>query len=259
MKARAIYPLLVFTACIMCSRAPVKDAMHPEQRLDLAEKLESQGKYSKAIEEYEKILSGFPPRQIAEKARFGLARSHMEAGEYEQAITSLEQFIDSYGTSDLVDNAIYMIAVCYMKQAPEPQRDQTKTLKAIEELNLLLKEYPSSDVAEEARKALNACKSKLAQKEYLNGMQYLKLKYYDSALIYFDLVLETYPETQWVAPSMLGKALSLIGLGRIDDARRVLEEIINSYPDTSQAREAAIRLDELGKGKKQGNLSSTKW
>lgn len=230
--------------------------MFPEQRLELAQRLQSQGKYAKAIEQYEKILSEFPSREIAEKARFELGRCHMEAGDYENAVTSFEEFMSSFGTSDSVDNAIYMIALCYIRQSAQPERDQTMTLKAIDEINFLLKEYPGSDVADEAREALNACRSKLAEKEYLNGMLYLNLKYYNSALIYFDIVKNTYPETEWVAPSMLGKASSLVGLGRIDDACEVLLEIIKGYPNTDEAREAAARLDELERGKKQKDLSS---
>lgn len=242
----------------MCSRANLQEAMFPEQRLELANRLQTQGKYQKAIEQYEKLLSEFPSQEIAEKARFELGRCQFQAGEYDKAVATFEQFIDSYGTGDLADNAIYMIAVCYMKQAPGPERDQTMTLRAVDELNLLLKEYPNSDVAADAKLALAECRSKLAEKEYLNGMLYLNLGYFESAVIYFDLVVKTYADTRWVAPSLLGKASSLIGLGRIEDATELLEQIIKEYPHGKEAKEAASRLNELNRGKRQGQASSRK-
>jgi outer membrane protein assembly factor BamD len=220
--------------------------VRPEDRLIVAENLQAEGKCGKAVIEYEQLLSEFPSQEIAERARFNLARCRMEIEEYELAVLGFEDFIDSYPRSELVDNAMYFIAVSYLEQAPRPERDQAKTGKALSELNLLLREYPETDVRGEAEEALATCRSKLAEKEYLNGHLYLRLGYYESARIYFDSVVAEYGETDWAGLALLGSGISYFEESRLPEARQVFERILTEYPSTRASAEAARRLEELG-------------
>ncbi len=232
-----------------CARQ-VREAMYPEDRLALAERLRSEGKCLKAIPEYEKLLSEFPAQQIAEKAQFNLAQCHKDLKEYDLAVSGFEDFIDTYPTSPLVDDAMYMIAMCYLEQSPIAERDQTMTRKALDELNLILREYPDTDLKDKVEKAIAKCRSKLAKKEYLNGRLYLGLGYYKSAIIYFDSVLHDYPDTPWVGPALLGKGMALAAQGKTDEARAVFEEIIDRFPSTRIAEDASRHLHQLGGEKK---------
>jgi outer membrane protein assembly factor BamD len=223
-----------------------KVSMYPEDRLAMADSLRSQDKCSKAVVEYEQLLSEFPTQQVAEQAQYNLARCHMALGEHELAIQEFEDFVDSYVRSDLVDNALYMIALSYIEQSPRAERDQTKTTKALSELHLLLREYPDTDVRDEAEEAIAACRSKLAEKEYLSGRLYLRLRHWNPARIYFDSVLQEYPDTPWAAPALLGKALAYVGEKRLNKARETFEQVVSDYPESDVGREAAKRLKELG-------------
>ena len=127
-------------ALAACSRQQTATLERPEDRLALADDLKSEGKCLKAIAQYEKLLSEFPAPEVAALARFNLAACRMEIEDYDLARNDFEDFIDSYPKSDLVDNAMYMIAVSYIEEAPRAERDQTKTTKALSELNLLLRE-----------------------------------------------------------------------------------------------------------------------
>jgi outer membrane protein assembly factor BamD len=141
---------------------------------------------------------------------------------------------------------MYYIAAAYMEQAPRPERDQTKTARALSELNLLLREYPDTDFRDEADEARALCRSRLAQKEYLNGSLYLGLRHYESARIYFDSILADYADTDWAGPALLGKGISFAGEKRVAEARRAFEQVVREYPSSGASAEAARRLEELG-------------
>jgi outer membrane protein assembly factor BamD len=237
--------LLAAATVAACAGGQNKTAMRPEERLVLADRLQGEGKCSKAIVEYEQLLSEFPAQSIAERAEFSLASCRLEIGEYDLAIRDFEDFIDSYPGSDLVDNAMYMIALSYIEQAARPERDQTERIKALSELKLLLREYPDSDLREDAERLVGECRSTLAEKEYLNGDLYLKLGFFRPARIYFDSVLEEYGDTPWAQHALLGKGIALVGEGKLTEARLAYEELLRDYPRGPAGDRATRRLKEL--------------
>jgi outer membrane protein assembly factor BamD len=241
--------LVVVVSWISCSRHHQPNvAMKPEDRLATADDLLAKGRCSEAIPQYERLLSEFPRPEIAELARFNLARCRMENEEYDLAITGFQEFVGSYPQSDLVDNAMYMTAMCYLKQAPEIQRDQTKTVEALDELSLLLRKYPASDVKTAAEEGMMAARSRLAEKEYLSGQLYFKVGDYKSAAVYFDYIASDYADTPWADQALLGKARTLERLGKTDEAIETYRRIVESYPAGGPSQEAGQRLKELGNG-----------
>lgn len=208
--------------------------------------MRARGKCSKAILEYEQLLSEFPSQEIAEQAEFSLAHCRMMMGEYDLAIQGFEGFIDSYPRSELVDNAIYLIAMSYVEQSPRPQRDQTKTAKALDELYLLLREYPESDVRSEAEEQIAGCRSRLAEKDYRSGRLYLKLRYNEAARVYFDSVISEYADTSWYVWAVLGKGLAFEQDKRFEEAAEIYRSVIRDHPATEAATEATGRLEEIG-------------
>lgn len=228
-----------------CSGQKAAAPKNPSERLEYADSLRDREEYLKAVSEYEKVLSEFPAPEIAEAARYGLAEARIGLGDFDLARRDLEDFIDSYPRSDLVDNAMYLIAVSHVKQAPRAERDQTATVAALDELNLLLREYPETDILDEASALLAECESKLAEKEYLSGRLYLRMKSYRAAHIYFDLVLEEYGDTPWAPRALLGKAQAFAKQKDFSAVRSTLERVVEEYPDTPESREAAISLSQL--------------
>jgi outer membrane protein assembly factor BamD len=222
--------------------------MKQEDRLTLAQDLAGRGKCSRAILEYERLLSEFPKPQVAEAAKFNLARCRFEIGEYELAVTDFEDFINTYPKSELIDNAMYMIALSYLKQAPRPERDQAKTGQALDELNLVLRKYPSTDVKADVERSIGEARSRLAEKDLQNGRLYLRLADYKSARIYFDYVASNYSDTPWASEALLGKGEAFEREDDPGQARSAYEQVITDFPSSGASTEAARRLKELGGG-----------
>jgi outer membrane protein assembly factor BamD len=243
--AHLVLSALLLLGFVSCSRQQVKDRMDPQDRLDLADRLRYEEKCVRAVAEYEKLLSEFPTPAVAEAARFNLALCHLELEQYDLARAEFEDFIDSYPKSEKVDNAIYMIAMTYLRAAPRPERDQSSTVSALNELLLLVREYPETDLRDEVDEAIADCRFKLAKKEYLAGELYFKMKDYKAAEVYFDSVLETYRDTPWAPRALLMKGKTYVGWKRFGDAEAAFRQVIDDFPESEVAEEAAGSLREL--------------
>jgi outer membrane protein assembly factor BamD len=236
---------LVGLVSSMCSRQQINAKMDPGDRLALADRLRSENKCVKAVEQYEKLLSEFPTPQVAELARFNLATCHLELEQYDVARAEFDSFVDTYPKSERVDNALYMIGLSYLRSAPRAERDQTQVVKALNEFVLLLREYPESDVREEAESAVAECRSRLAEKEYLAGKLYLNMKDYGAARVYFDSVVETYRDTAWAPRALFLKGKSYVGQNRLEEARSAFRQVVDDFPGSGVSAEAARELEDL--------------
>jgi outer membrane protein assembly factor BamD len=246
MTGKLTIAIAIFCLCLAgCSSQKTVTPRSPADRLEHANELKDEQKYVKAVTEYEQVLSEFPAQEIAEAARYNLAEARMGLGDFELARRDLEDFIDSYPKSDLVDNAMFLIARSYVEEAPRPERDQTATVNALDELYLLLREYPDTDILDEANAMIAACRSTLAEKDYLSGRLYLRIKSYKAAHIYFDLVVEEYGDTPWASRALMGKAKTYSKQKDFSAARETLERVIEEYPDTPESEEAAASLRRM--------------
>jgi len=248
MQRAVLVPAILLLCLITCSRTPAKVPADPEDKLVRADRLADEGDCRRAVLLYDEILSEFPTPEVAERSRFGRAECRLELEDYDLAIDELEDFIDSYPKSDLVDDAMYMIAVCYLAQSPRAERDQQNTIKALDELDFLLREYPESNVREEAEAIRGEARAKLAKKEYLSGKLYLRLGYLRAARIYFDAVINEYGDTEWAAWSLLGKGQTYDREGNVTKAVELYEKVIADYPGTEPSGRAGMRLDQISGG-----------
>jgi outer membrane protein assembly factor BamD len=219
--------------------------MDPQDRLELADRLRSEEKCVRAVAEYEKLLSEFPTPQVSESARFSLATCHLDLEQYDLARSEFEDFIDSYPKSEKVDNALYMIGLTYLRAAPRAERDQSNTVNALNELLLLVREYPDTDVRSEAEAAIADCRSRLAKKEYLAGQLYLKMKDYNAAHVYFDSLLEAYGDTPWAPRALLLSGKAYVAQKRFGDAEAAFRRLVEDFPESEAAADAARELKEL--------------
>jgi outer membrane protein assembly factor BamD len=60
---------------------------------------------------------------------------------------------------------------------------------------MFIEDFPESDSINDAEEAIGSLRLKLARKDYETGRIYLKLEEYESALVYFQSVMNQYYDT----------------------------------------------------------------
>jgi len=88
-----------------------------------------------------------------------------------------------------------------------------------------------------ARDLVAQARQKMAAKELRVGKYYFDKTFYESAIIYFENILQTYPEADVVPATLLVLHHSYSRVGFQAEADLVRQRLLELYPDSPQAEE----------------------
>ena len=181
------------------------------------------------------LVGGSDPRVY--QARYYVAQAHFNDGEYVTAATEASRLAGDLGRLDLADDARFLACDAYRELSPRPQLDQEYTRAALEHCSALVDYFPDSEFAGPATEIVNDMWSKLAEKVFEAGDWYQRRRGYDSAIIYFEDVVDRYPNTAW-APRALGRIIEIYGILEYEEEEQeARQRLLQSYPDSEAARE----------------------
>ena len=103
---------------------------------------------------------------------------------------------------------------------------------AIPRFKDFLKKHSNSDYADNA--------------QYWIGECYYALKEFDQAILEFDAVRRKYPKGRKVPAALLKQGFAFAELGDKVDARLILQELVDRYPQSEEALKAKQKLNALG-------------
>jgi outer membrane protein assembly factor BamD len=152
----------------------------------------------RAIEIYIKVVENAPYGNLAEKAQFSLGEALKKSERYDEAIMAYQKLIDDYPTSKLVDSAKYQVAYCAYKASLKPPYDSAPTERAIEAFEEFASANTNEELSKEADKTIQRLKDKAAEKSLLTARFYERQKRYQGAIIYYQEVVDKYPESSFV-------------------------------------------------------------
>jgi outer membrane protein assembly factor BamD len=234
--------LLVF---VSCGKKISKDTFSAEKYFEYAKTLFDKGKYLDAITEFTIITLKFSGNPIVDDAQFYLAESHFMAEEYLIAVSEYQKVISDYPESQYVIEAFYKIGISYFKLSQRAELDQEYTLKALRQLQIFIEAYPESAYRQEADQKLLELRSKMGRKQLLGGNVYRKMGIYDSAIIYYNILLEKYYDTPSAEPALYWKSSCLYKLKEYDEALTNLSVFVEKYPQSKFAGNAKAMISKI--------------
>ncbi len=158
----------------------------------------------KGVEVFQAIVDDGPFSEHGQLAQYKLGLAHMGLGDYEAAVTAFEQVFARYPDSPLVDDARFQIAQASLKGTFQAGYDQSPTALAARELVAFVREYPESDLHQQAVTRLKALRERQAQHEFEIGRFYEQRKRATSARVYYETIVTEFGDTTW-APQAAGK------------------------------------------------------
>jgi|UniRef100_A0A7C3UWA6 outer membrane protein assembly factor BamD len=150
--------------------------------------------YIDAAETFSKIKDRYPYSEQAIMAQLKVADAYYYDRKFDEAQAAYKEFEKLHPTNKAIPYVIYQQALCFYRQRPTIDRDQTFTEKALEEFRRLQKKFPQSAYAAKAEKYMARCLDDLAQHEFYVGEFYFKTKHYASALDRFQALSQEYPD-----------------------------------------------------------------
>jgi len=152
------------------------------------------GRYSKAIESFEKLKDWYPFSKYAILAELKIADAYFNLEEYEEAIFAYEEFENLHPRNEATPYVVYQIGICYFNQIDTIDRDQTVAKRALDTFNRMIKQFPKDAYAGRAELHVKKCLQSLSGHEYYVGLYYYKRKHYSAALGRFKTVITDYPD-----------------------------------------------------------------
>jgi len=222
-------------------------------RFDYAKRAFNEKKYVNAITVLTDIITPLRGGPDGEEALYLLAMSHFENKDYANSGVYFKTYYQRYPKGKYTELANFYSGYGYYLDSPEPQLDQSMTVKAIEELTSFLEKYPKSDRVNIAQNAVFEMQDKLTLKELQNAQLYYNLgnfmgNNYQSAIIVAQNALKTYPYSKYkedfellILKSKFQEARQSIPEKRADRYREVVDEYYsytNNFPDTKHRKEA---------------------
>ena len=196
------------------------------------------GNWGRAAEHLNRFVLNYAADPRVAEARYMLGQANFHLEEYPSAAQDFERFQTDFPADTLADDALYWAARSYEEQSLKPQLDQADTRRAISSYEALVSQYPASALGEEARERLRTLRDRLAEKEFQALQYYFDQQLWKATEIYARALIEEYPQSRHIAPAYLMLLRAYDAQGRVDDARRVRDALLEQFPDSPEAAEA---------------------
>lgn len=232
-------------AIISCSKNKIRPNATADERIALALKMFEKKHYLDAKTHFRVITLSNSGSNFADKAQYYLGECHYYLKEYILAASEYERLIKVYPNSEYVDDSKYKLGLCYFNLSPKYSLDQEYTLKALKELQEFLEDFHSSQLEPQVSEKLYQVREKLAHKIYAAAEQYRRLGFYDSAIIYYQKVLESYFDSSYGPKSQFWVGECYKKLGKNAEAIEAFSSFIDKYPRHDLASKAKNRVIEL--------------
>jgi outer membrane protein assembly factor BamD len=186
--------------------------------------------YSTAAKTFDQVESQHPYSVWATKSQLMQIYSLYQDGKYDEAIIAADRFIQLHPGHKDVAYSYYLKAICYYMQIVDVGRDQKLTELALKSLDDVVRRFPDSKYARDAKLKLDFTRDHLAGKEMDIGRYYLKRAEYLAAMNRFKRVIDNYQTTTHVPEALERLVECDIALGLAGEAKENAAVLGYNYP-----------------------------
>lgn len=177
----------------------------------------------------------------APDVRLQLGQAYQRRRQYITAASHYQRLVEDYPTSPHALTARFGICESYYRLSPRSQLDQEYTYAGIAHCESVATNFPGTEEGTQAAEYLDELRHKLAKKVYDAGAFYVRRRAYDAAVVYFQDVVENFPQTSY-APAALRSLVETYRLqGYVEEAEAQRERLLRDYPESPEAQE--VRAD----------------
>lgn len=159
---------------------------------------------------------------------------------YIQSEAKFRDFLNRFPTSDRAAYAHFQRANSLAKQMERPDRDQKTTRKALETFQELMRLYPTSEYAAQAREQIQVVRANLAEHEYVVAHFYYRFKLPRAAVGRLEKLLENFPDYGEKDKVLFELGQSYAALKQADKANSAFDRLKLQFPDSPLIEEIPV-------------------
>ena len=256
---RAGLPALLGVLLLAGCAGKKKDDIVPEKPVDVlynhAQDLMQQENYRDAAKAFEEVDREHPYSEWATRAEMMTAYAYYMSNQYDDAITAAKRYIELHPGNKDVPYAYYIVGICYYEQISDIGRDQELTHKAMDAFNELVRRFPDSDYARDAKLKLDLATDHLAGKEMEIGRYYENRKDWVAAINRFRNVVEHYQTTTHVPEALERLVECYLALGQPEEAQSAAAVLGYNFPGSDWYKRSYALLEGKNLTPQRGNRS----
>ncbi|WP_343527323.1 outer membrane protein assembly factor BamD [Sphingomonas sp.] len=191
-----------------------------------------QHRYKEAALLFDEVERQHPYSIWARRAQIMSAFSYYLGRDYTQSIQSAQRFISVHPGNRDAPYAYYLIALGYYEQIQDVTRDQKITRQALDALGELMRRYPNTRYAADARLKVDLVNDHLAGKEMEIGRFYEDRHQWLAASMRFRTVVDKYQTTSHTPEALMRLTETYLALGVRPEAERAAAVLGANYPGT---------------------------
>lgn len=235
-----LFLLIALTAC--ASTEPARksaDVLFSE-----GEELYASKNYEEAIAQWKRVKETYSSPELTTRAELKIADAQFDSGNYIEAAASYEDFRKLHPAHEKAPYALYRLGLCHFNQITGIDTDQTPVTNALLTFQSFLRQYPTSEYADDVRQRVEMCETKQFQHEIYVGRFYLRTEKYAAAIQRLEEALGRFPRNPFGDEALyyLGQAYLLTG--EKTKGRETYVRLTNDYSSSRFIEKAKEFLDK---------------
>jgi outer membrane protein assembly factor BamD len=219
------------------------------------------GDYKAAAKGFEEVDRQHPYSVWAVKAQVMAAFTYYQGNKYDDAIIALDRFIQLHPGHKDIPYAYYLKALCYYEQISDVGRDQRMTEQALNALGEVVKRFPDTAYARDARLKVDLAVDHLGGKEMEVGRFYQTRKQYVAAINRYRRVIEQYQTTTHTPEALHRLVECYLALGVTNEAKMAAAVLGHNFPGSDWYADSYFLLEgvDLRPTRDDGSWLSRIW
>ena len=241
--------ILIFVTIISCSKKEEKVSLIKEDNLEMQmieaynEGLKefNRGDIFFAAKKFNEVELLYPQSVWAPRSTLMAAYAFYSQLYFSDAIIELERFLEKYKNHKNTDYAYYLLAVSHYNLIADEKKDLGEILKAKNYFQIIVKQFPNTDFAEDSRFKLELIEEILASKELYLANYYLDREKWIPAMNRYKKIVNNYDTTIYVEESLYRLVELNYKLGLVDEAKKYAAVLGYNY-QSSEWYESSYKI-----------------
>jgi outer membrane protein assembly factor BamD len=226
-KCTLFFPIFLSAALLAgCAGSGKDKKSHTEfcrEKYEVAEDLFKRGKYGRAQDKLEDILSVCAGTGYMEKSQFLLAESYFNLEDWIEARGEYGSFVLNFPGSPFAETAAYRKAVSSYNMEFRVSRDESNTTTAMKDFERYLDNYPETPLRDSVNYYYEQLVERLAEKEFQTARLYMRMDKPQATVIYLKEFLDNYPKSKRRKESLFMISEAYTKLDQFEAARSYLD------------------------------------
>ena len=211
-----------------CSKEVKKESVIIEKKLG-SQAIEAFNEGKKALEEGDSLFAAkkfneveilFPQSDLAPRSLLMASYAYYFQDYYQDAVAELKRFLRIYPLHENIDYAYYLLAISYYEQIVDEKKDLQSIINAKENFDIVIKKFPDTDYALDAKFKIGLINDILASKEMYIGRYYFQKKKWIAAINRFRKVIDEYDTTIYAEEALHRLVEVYYKIGLVEEAEK---------------------------------------